>query len=397
MLKGKKIVIAITGSIAAYKIPHLVRLLVKQQAEVKVLLTPSAEQFVSPLVLSTLSRNTVITQLQSDQHWNNHVEIGLWADAMLVAPCSANTLSKMAQGNCDNMVLATYLSAKCPVFFAPAMDLDMMQHATTKRNISQLQQYGNILIPSEYGELASGLVGDGRMAEPENIISFLQSYFERKQDFLHKKILITSGPTHENIDPVRFITNNSSGKMGTAICEAFIERGAQVIFITGKSRVQPIPNKNLEIISVSSADEMLSACELHHANADIVVFAAAVADYKVKNIATHKIKKNDNSFVLELVKNVDIALTLSKKKSSKQIHVGFALETNNEKENAIAKIKKKNFDLIILNSLQDKGAGFETETNKITIFTKKGKEIPFDTKQKNAVANDILNEIKKIK
>lgn len=397
MLKGKKIVIAITGSIAAYKIPHLVRLLVKQQAEVKVLLTPSAEQFVSPLVLSTLSRNTVITQLQSDQHWNNHVEIGLWADAMLIAPCSANTLSKMAQGNCDNMVLATYLSAKCPVFFAPAMDLDMMQHATTKRNISQLQQYGNILIPSEHGELASGLVGDGRMAEPENIISFLQSYFERKQDFLHKKILITSGPTRENIDPVRFITNNSSGKMGTAICEAFIERGAQVIFITGKSSVQPIPNKNLEIISVNSADEMLSACELHHANADIVVFAAAVADYKVKNIATHKIKKNDNSFVLELVKNVDIALTLSKKKSSKQIHVGFALETNNEKENAISKIKKKNFDLIVLNSLQDKGAGFETETNKITIFTKKGKEIPFDTKQKNAVANDILNEIKKIK
>lgn len=397
MLKGKKIVIAITGSIAAYKIPHLVRLLVKQQAEVKILLTPSAEQFVSPLVLSTLSRNTVITQLQSEQHWNNHVEIGLWADAMLIAPCSANTLSKMAQGICDNMVLATYLSAKCQVFFAPAMDLDMMQHTTTKRNISLLQQYGNILIPSEYGELASGLVGDGRMAEPENIISFLQSYFERKQDFLHKKILITSGPTRENIDPVRFITNNSSGKMGTAICEAFIDRGAQVIFITGKSRVQPLPNKNLEIISVDSADEMLSACALHHANADIVVFAAAVADYKVKNIATHKIKKNDNSFVLELVRTVDIALTLSKKKSSKQIHVGFALETNNEKENAIAKIKKKNFDLIVLNSLQDKGAGFETETNKITIFTKKGKEIPFETKQKNAVANDILNEIKKIK
>jgi phosphopantothenoylcysteine decarboxylase/phosphopantothenate--cysteine ligase len=396
-LKGKKILLGISGSIAAYKCAFLTRLLIKAGAEVQVLMTKASTNFITPLTLSTLSKRAVFTEVSSGEGWNNHVEIGLWADAMIVAPATATTLSKMATALCDNMLVASYLSARCPVFFAPAMDLDMWEHPATRNNIAKLLSYGNHLIPVGHGELASGLIGAGRMAEPEAIVDLLANYFSTVeiQDLAGKSVIVTAGPTYEPIDPVRFIGNRSSGKMGVAIAENLANRGANVTLILGPSRLSTSV-KGIETIKVETAQQMYEAAIERFPNVDIAVLAAAVADYRLKNIATEKIKKKSDDMALELEKTIDIAASLGKIKTDKQLIVGFALETNNEIANAKGKLKRKNFDFIVLNSLQDKGAGFNHDTNKVTLIDKNDKLQAFELKSKTAVAVDIGNKIREM-
>ena len=368
------------------------RLLVKAGADVKVIMTPSSKDFVSSLTLSTLSRNSVLTDLFDEQNWANHVMLGRWADVMLIAPLSCNTLSKMANGQCDNLLLATWLSATCPVVVAPAMDEDMWHHPATKLNLQQLQSFGNTIIPVEKGELASGLYGDGRMAEPEQIIQFIKDNFFLSKTLSGKKALVTAGPTYEAIDPVRFIGNHSSGKMGIAIAKELYIRGAEVSLILGPVATNFSAN-GIKIIRVTSANEMYNACHEIFEQMDMAIMSAAVADYTPVAKAEQKIKKKDAEFNLELTKTKDILKSLGEKKKKGQILVGFALETANEKQYAVEKLVSKNADMIVLNSLNDAGAGFGHDTNKITIFQKEGKEIIFDTKSKEEVAKDIVETI----
>lgn len=395
VLNGKKILLGVTGGIAAYKTAHLVRLLIKAGSEVQVVMTPASKEFVTPLTLSTLSKNPVFSEFIVSEEdgnpvWNNHVELGVWADLMLIAPATANTLAKMANGNCDNLLLAIYLSAKCPVYFAPAMDLDMYKHQNSKDNFTKLQTFGNIMIPAESGELASGLVGEGRMSEPENIVVFLEKHIQKNLPLYGKKVMVTAGPTYEPIDPVRFIGNHSSGKMGYDIAKAFYNAGAEVILVSGPSSQNE--QKGIECIRVTTTEEMYQTCIQNFDNCDIVVSAAAVADYKPKEVATQKIKKNDPEFTLSLEKTKDILAEMGKLKKH-QILVGFALESENELENAKSKIKKKNLDMIVLNSLNDKGAGFGKSTNKVTFIDKLENIKQFQLKTKEEVAGDIVNEI----
>lgn len=395
-LKGKKIILGITASIAAYKSIYLVRLLVKEGAEVRVLLTPSSEDFVSPLVLSTLSKNKVLVDLFDENSWSNHVELGRWADLMLIAPLSCNTMAKMASGICDNLLLAVYLSATCPVMVAPAMDEDMWKHPATKKNIDILQSYGNMIIPVEAGELASGLTGEGRMAEPEIIMQHIEQFFFKKNDFAGVKVLITAGPTHEAIDPVRFISNHSSGKMGIELSEELTMRGAEVTLVLGPSS-QQIKVQPSQLIRVENAEQMYKACIEAFSGCTVAIMAAAVADYTPVVKADTKIKKqSSDSFQIELRKTGDILGSLGLIKTSGQWLVGFALETNNEKEYAIGKLKSKNADMIVLNSLKDEGAGFGGNTNKISIFDKKGDEYSFQLKGKDEVAKDIADVLKQL-
>ncbi len=399
VLKGKKVLLGVTGGIAAYKTASLVRLFIKAGAEVQVIMTPASKEFVTPLTLSTLSKNPVFSEFYNDENesdnqnatWNNHVELALWADLMLVAPTTANTLAKMANGNCDNLLMATYLSAKCSVYFAPAMDLDMYKHPTTIANLNKLSLFGNIMIPAEHGELASGLSGEGRMAEPENIIAFLENNLLQQLPLKGKKILITAGPTYEAIDPVRFIGNHSTGKMGFDIANEAAQLGAEVILVTGPSHFQN-DNSSIQLIRVISSDEMFEQCHLFFDDVDVAIAAAAVADYKPKQIAKQKIKKTEAAFSIELEKTKDILASLGKIKT-KQFLVGFALETENEIEHAKLKIQKKNLDLIVLNSLNDEGAGFGKATNKITFIDKSFKIEPMPLKPKEEVAKDILKKI----
>tara|TARA_R110002126_G_scaffold291243_1_gene451307 strand:- start:51114 stop:52322 length:1209 start_codon:yes stop_codon:yes gene_type:complete len=397
VLGGKKILLGITAGIAAYKTASLVRLFIKLGADVKVIMTPASKDFITPLTLSTLSKNPVHSAFydkeDENELWNNHVDLGLWADYFLIAPATANTLSKMANGACNNLLLATYLSAKCPVYFAPAMDLDMYIHPSTKNSLEKLQSFGNVMIPATSGELASGLVGEGRMAEPQDIVAFIENDVLSKLPLKGKKVLITAGPTYEAIDPVRFIGNHSSGKMGFAIANAAANLGAQVILISGPSN-QQIQHSFVKRVDVVSANDMYKAAHLYFNEVDIAILAAAVADYKPKNVANQKIKKKDSTLTMELTPTKDILASLGEIKKQQYL-VGFALETNNEIENAKSKIKRKNLDAIVLNSLQDKGAGFATNTNKITIIDKNLNEKPFELKSKAEVAEDILHEIVK--
>ncbi|HVE62165.1 MAG TPA: bifunctional phosphopantothenoylcysteine decarboxylase/phosphopantothenate--cysteine ligase CoaBC [Chitinophagaceae bacterium] len=390
MLTGKKILIGVTGSIAAYKIPHLVRLLIKAGAEVKIIMTDAAKDFVSPLILSTLSKNPVLINLFSENAWANHVMLGRWADVMLIAPLSCNTLSKMANGQCDNLLLATYLSATCPVIVAPAMDEDMWHHPTTADNLNKIAQHGCNVLPVDHGELASGLVGEGRMSEPDAINNYLDIFFKHKDQFKGKKTLVTAGPTYEAIDPVRFVGNHSSGRMGYAIAEELARRGAEVILISGPVSIKPA-NKNIRLIKTISAEQMLTAC-MDNKDFDIAVMAAAVADYTPAEVHSQKIKKQDDELMLQLKKTEDILSVFGKEKTSKQFLVGFALETENAKENAIKKLRTKNADMIVLNSLNDHGAGFG-ETNQVSIFYKDGTEKKFETKPKAEVAKDIVTSV----
>ena len=391
-MKGKKIILAVTGSIAAYKAAFLTRLLIKAGAEVQVLMTDAAKHFITPLTLSTLSKKPVFTEIISEESWNSHVELGLWADAMVVAPCTATTLAKLANGMSDNIVTATYLSARCPIFIAPAMDLDMWKHPATVRNLDLLRGYGCHLIPVGHGELASGLVGDGRMAEPEEIILFLNNYFNKKEDLKGKKILVTAGPTYEAIDPVRFIGNRSSGKMGVAIADELAERGAEVILVLGPSKLQA-EHPSVLTLKVESAQQMYDAATAHFPQCDAAILAAAVADYRPKHVSDIKIKKKEGDMTIELEKTLDIAAALGTRKQAHQKLVGFALETNNEMENALSKLKRKNLDFIVLNSLRDAGAGFSHNTNKISIIFSKNNVKEFDLKNKDDVAKDIVNEL----
>ncbi|MFN3754979.1 bifunctional phosphopantothenoylcysteine decarboxylase/phosphopantothenate--cysteine ligase CoaBC [Flavobacterium sp.] len=395
VLSGKKILLGVSGGIAAYKTATLVRLLIKAGANVQVVMTPASKDFVTPLTLSTLSKNPVHSTFYNEEdenaQWNNHVELGLWADLMLIAPATANTLSKMANGNCDNLLIATYLSAKCPVYFAPAMDLDMYKHPSTVSSFNLLKQFGNLMIPAESGELASGLSGEGRMAEPENIIAFLEKDLESKLPLKGKKIMVTAGPTYEAIDPVRFIGNHSSGKMGFDIAKSAANLGAEVILISGPTDLS-VSNSNINLIRVTSAQEMYEACHQYFNDIDVAICAAAVADYKPKVIAEQKIKKSEAAFTIELEKTKDILASLGQIKQNQYL-IGFALETENEIENAKLKIQKKNLDLIVLNSLQDKGAGFGSATNKVTFIDKDFVIEPMPLKLKEAVADDIINKV----
>ncbi len=393
-LTNKKILLGVSGSIAAYKATFLIRLLIKQGAIVKVIMTNAAKDFVTPLSLSTLSKNDVLIDIASNDSWANHVALGRWADVMLIAPLSCNTLAKMATGLCDNLLMAVYLSATCPVIVAPAMDEDMWNHATTNNNLQKLQSYQNQIIPVENGELASGLIGEGRMAEPEIIVDYLNNFFLTKNELVGKKVMVTAGPTYEAIDPVRFIGNYSSGKMGIAIAEEMAKRGADVTLVIGPS-TEKINNK-IKVQNVKSAAQMHQACTTIFADMDIAVMSAAVADYTPVTIAKDKIKKKEDVFTIELTKTKDILKCLGDVKKSNQFLVGFALETNNEKEYAIGKLKSKNADMIVLNSLNDKGAGFGENTNKITIFDKAENEYFFETKSKREVATDIVNTIIKL-
>ncbi|MDO4782304.1 MAG: bifunctional phosphopantothenoylcysteine decarboxylase/phosphopantothenate--cysteine ligase CoaBC [Capnocytophaga felis] len=389
------IILGITGGIAAYKTPHLVRLLVKKGHNVKIILTESAEEFVTPLTLATLSKNKVVSSFKTnDNQWNNHVELALWADVFLIAPATANTLAKMANGLCDNLLLATYFSAKAPIFVAPAMDLDMYAHPTVNENLNKLQSFGNQIIPAVYGELASGLIGQGRMAEPEDIINFIETNLSKNLPLKGKKVLITAGPTYEAIDPVRFIGNFSTGKMGIAIANEAVKQGAEVHLILGPSSETNI-DRNIHLHRVVSASDMYEATVNQFETSDIAILSAAVADYTPKTKALEKIKKKETSLTLELVSTTDILAALGKQKQQ-QLLIGFALETENESENAKIKLNKKNLDGIVLNSLKDKGAGFGTDTNKITFITQNS-EVSFPLKNKTEVAKDILNEVLKLK
>jgi phosphopantothenoylcysteine decarboxylase/phosphopantothenate--cysteine ligase len=391
-LKGKKILVGVSGSIAAYKSALLVRLLVKAGASVKVIMTDAAKEFITPLTLSVLSKNPVLSTFtdQENGQWNNHVDLGLWADAIVIAPATAKTLSKCATGNCDDLLTAVYLSARCPVFFAPAMDVDMYHHHSTKNNISTLESFGNIFIQPDFGELASGLVGDGRLAEPEKIIVELSAHFTRKPVATSKRVLITAGPTVEPIDPVRYISNRSSGKMGYSIAEAFAASGATVTLVSGPTNLK-VTNANIKVVHVESASQMFEATRDNFEQNDVVIFSAAVADYTPKHVADQKIKKQGHEMVLELAKTTDIAGTLGQTKREGQLLIGFALETEKELEYALDKLQRKNLDYIILNSLNDAGAGFAHDTNKITVIDKYKNIQHFDLKSKEEVALDILN------
>ena len=394
MLNGKKIILAVSGSIAAYKATYIIRDLIKLGASVKVIMTEASCSFITPLTLSTLSKNPVLIDFTKDDQsgeWNNHVDLGLWADAFLVAPATANTLSKMVTGHADSFLLATYLSAKCPVFVAPAMDLDMYKHGSTKDNLTTLSERGNFIISPESGELASGLVGEGRLAEPENIVAYISDYFKKNQPLLGKKVLITAGPTYEPIDPVRFIGNHSSGKMGFSIAQRAQELGAEVTLVAGPVALST--PKNVKRLNITTAKELFNTCKEHYSDQDIIIMAAAVADYTPKNVATKKIKKSEDDWAIELEKTQDVLKWVGAHKQKEQFLVGFALETNNERENAHKKLVKKNLDFIVLNSLQDKGAGFKHNTNKVTIIRKDNKTLEFELKSKEEVASDILNQV----
>ena len=394
MLEDKHIVLGICGSIAAYKSASLARLLVKAGANVQVVMTPDATSFITPLTLSTLSKKPVLVEYSKPEtgEWNNHVELGLWADILLIAPASANTLAKMANGQSDNLLTAVYLSAKCPVYFAPAMDLDMWKHPATQQNIQQLQTYGNVLIPPGNGELASGLYGEGRMAEPEEIVSFLTSEIKKKLPLANQKILVTAGPTYEAIDPVRFIGNHSSGKMGFAIADQLTAMGAEVTLVAGPTS-QVTHHRQIQRVDVLSAADMLEACLKYYKDSKACIMCAAVADFTPVNVSSQKIKKQDTGLNIELKKTTDILKTLGEQKQAGQLLAGFALETNDEEKNAIDKLQKKNLDFIVLNSLNDKGAGFKTDTNKITIIDHKLIKTTFELKDKNEVARDICNKV----
>lgn len=419
MLQGKKILLGVSGSIAAYKAATLVRLLVKEGADVKVVMTPSACDFITPLTLATLSKHEVPVTISDNQSWNNHVMLGRWADVMLIAPASANTLSKMANGACDNLLMATYLSATCPVLFAPAMDEDMWHHPATRNNISKLLSYGHQQLPVEKGELASGLFGEGRMAEPENIVKYLQEHFSGQslnntglpdtsrsaqhvdqQQFGNtdlplkgKKALVTAGPTQEPLDPVRYISNHSSGKMGIAIADALAAAGAAVTLVLGPTGLSAV-NPAVNTLRVVTAEDMFNSSAAHFAQADVIVMAAAVADYRPKHVADIKMKKGEgDALTLELEKTKDILRTLGATRTDKQVLVGFSLETNNEKEYALKKLREKHLDLVVMNSLNDKGAGFNHDTNKVTLFDKKGDARDLPLKSKLEVAQDIVTAI----
>lgn len=396
-LKGKRILLGVTGSIAAYKSAILTRFLVKEGAEVQIIMSASAFDFITPLTLSTLSKKPVLSRFKKDDtgEWNNHVELGLWADLFLVAPISANTLSKFAHGACDNLLTAVYLSARCPVMVAPAMDLDMYQHPSVQNSMNLLRSFGNTILEAESGELASGLSGKGRMMEPEHILEQVRRHFSTPKDFIGKKVLVTLGPTQEALDPVRFISNHSSGKMGLAIARDFAKRGAEVFVVAGPISLE-VEKEIFHWVDVVSAEEMYQEAKKIHQAMDICVFTAAVADYKSAEISSEKIKKSGVKMDLNLTKNVDIAASLGKEKKSSQVHVGFALETENEKVNAKAKLKRKNFDLIVLNCLREPTAGFQKDTNKVDIFHSSGLQISVPTAQKSQIASLILDEIKNI-
>jgi phosphopantothenoylcysteine decarboxylase/phosphopantothenate--cysteine ligase len=393
MLRNKKIIVGVCGSIAAYKTAFLIRLLVKEGAEVKVVMTSSASSFITPLTLSTLSKNPVYFEFSnsSSGEWHNHVELGLWADLFIVAPATANSIGKFANGICDNFLTAVYLSAKAPIWIAPAMDLDMYQHPSVKSNLQELKSFGNRIIDAEYGELASGLVGQGRMEEPEVIVELVKKHFEENKKLAGKRVLVTAGPTYEAIDPVRFIGNHSSGKMGYEIASALKDLGAQVILISGPTSL-PTP-EGVERVDVRSAAEMYEKAKEQFPNVDIAVLAAAVADFTPENVADKKIKKQEGGLEIKLKKTTDIAAELGMLKRKDQFIVGFALETDNEESNALKKLQSKNFDMVVLNSLKDQGAGFAYDTNKITILTKDNKKFGFELKSKKEVALDIVNTL----
>ncbi len=394
MLKGKHIILGVTGSIAAYKAATLTRLLVKEGANVKVVMTPLAKEFITPLTMATLSKSPIMVDFYNPENgdWNSHVDLGLWADLYLIAPASANTIGKMAGGIADNLLLTTYLSAKCPVMVAPAMDLDMYKHPATQRNLKVLQSFGNIIIEPESGELASGLIGKGRMEEPERIVAFIADYFARQEDFKGKKVVVTAGPTYEKIDPVRFIGNYSSGKMGLAIAEEFAGRGAEVVLVCGPVNLKT-SHPAIRRVDVESAAQMYEVTSKEFVNSDGAVLSAAVADFTPKEKADHKIKRGKDDLLLELLPTKDIAAELGRIKTASQLLVGFALETNDEEVNALSKMQRKNLDMIVLNSLNDKGAGFSVDTNKVTILDKAGNKTVYELKTKVEVAKDIVDQI----
>lgn len=394
ILSGKKVLLGISGGIAAYKTPNLVRCLIKKGAEVKVVMTDSAKDFVTPLSLSTVSKNPVHSSFKSDDEdgvWNNHVELGLWADFMLICPATANTLFKMANGNCDNLLLGVYLSCKSETFFAPAMDLDMYKHQSTKESINKLISFGNILIPPAHGELASGLSGEGRLPEPHEIVDFIEKHYTKNLPLEGKKVLISAGPTIEELDPVRYISNHSSGKMGYSLAETALSLGAEVKLISGPTN-QSISSENIKIVHIKTGNELLKAIRNDYNNSDIVIMAAAVSDYKPIEFSEKKIKKDNNELNIKFEKTTDILFELGQNKKN-QILVGFALENNNELSNAINKLEKKNLDLIVLNSLNDEGAGFGYDTNKITVVDCSGNVTPYKLKKKNEVADDVFKHI----
>ena len=397
ILSGKKVLLGISGGIAAYKTPNLVRCLIKKGAEVKVVMTDSAKDFVTPLSLSTVSKNPVHSSFKSDDEdgvWNNHVELGLWADFMLICPATANTLFKMANGNCDNLLLGVYLSCKSETFFAPAMDLDMYKHQSTKESINKLISFGNILIPPAHGELASGLSGEGRLPEPHEIVDFIEKHYTKNLPLEGKKVLISAGPTIEQLDPVRYISNHSSGKMGYSLAETALSLGAEVKLISGPTN-QSISSENIKIVHIKTGNELLEAIRNDYNNSDIVIMAAAVSDYKPIEFSEKKIKKDNNELNIKFEKTTDILFELGQNKKN-QILVGFALENNNELSNAINKLEKKNLDLIVLNSLNDEGAGFGYDTNKVTVIGRSGEETAYQLKEKTDVANDIFKHIIKL-
>lgn len=391
MLAGKKILLAVTGSIAAYKAAFFVRLLVKEGAEVRVLQTEDSKAFITPLTLATLSKNPALSDFYkgNEGEWNNHVELGLWADLMIVAPLSANTLAKMSNGICDNLLVATYLSSRCPVMVAPAMDLDMYAHGTTQRNLDQLRHDGVHVIKATEGELASGLSGQGRMAEPEDLLKNIAEFFTARQTLVGKKVLITSGPTYEAVDAVRFLGNHSSGKMGLALANEAVQQGAHITFVSGPVTEYP-HHPHVEVIKVRTAQEMYDMVEANYHQQDVAIFAAAVSDFRVANPSHQKRKRSEEKFSIELEENPDIALEMGKRKKHYQLNVGFALETHNEDEYARKKLKEKNFDFIILNSTQEEGAGFSQDTNKVTIYDTDNNHYAFELKSKKEVAQDII-------
>ena len=394
MLKGKHIILGVTGSIAAYKAATLTRLLVKEGASVKVVMTPLTKEFITPLTMATLSKSPIMVDFYNPENgdWNSHVDLGLWADLYLIAPASANTIGQMAGGIADNLLLTTYLSAKCPVMVAPAMDLDMYKHPATQRNLKVLQSFGNIIIEPESGELASGLIGKGRMEEPERIVAFITDYFARQADFKGKKVVVTAGPTYEKIDPVRFIGNYSSGKMGLAIAEELAGRGAEVVLVCGPVNLKT-SHPAIRRVDVESAAQMYEVTSKEFVNSDVAVLSAAVADFTPKEKADHKIKRGKDDLLLELLPTKDIAAELGRIKTVSQLLVGFALETNDEEMNALSKMQRKNLDMIVLNSLNDKGAGFSVDTNKVTILDKAGDKTVYELKTKVEVAKDIVDQI----
>ena len=394
MLKGKHIILGVTGSIAAYKAATLTRLLVKEGVSVKVVMTPLAKEFITPLTMATLSKSPIMVDFYNPENgdWNSHVDLGLWADLYLIAPASANTIGKMAGGIADNLLLTTYLSAKCPVMVAPAMDLDMYKHPATQRNLKVLQSFGNIIIEPESGELASGLIGKGRMEEPERIVAFIADYFARQEDFKGKKVVVTAGPTYEKIDPVRFIGNYSSGKMGLAIAEELAGRGAEVVLVCGPVNLKTC-HPAIRRVDVESAAQMYEVTSKEFVNSDVAVLSAAVADFTPKEKADYKIKRGKDDLLLELLPTKDIAAELGRIKTASQLLIGFALETNDEEINALSKMQRKNLDMIVLNSLNDKGAGFSVDTNKVTILDKAGDKTVYELKTKVEVAKDIVDQI----